>query len=809
MKITQNSCGLGILVSILVLLCICGFADGKAAMSWSLIFGGNGDDWGSAKVDSAGNIYVYGDTDSTNLPVTATAFDRVFNGGRDCFVAKYNSAKTLLWCTYIGGSKTEECDDFYVNADGTSYMLITSDSTDFPSAARTGTTEDVIIIKLDQNGRAILAAKRIGGTNWDDAVAMYVNAAKNEIYICGDTYSTNFPTTTGAYDRVAPTANKAFVIKLDSTFKTIYSTLLGGKGYTYCAGMAGLSDGTVVIGGTTAAASFPTTAGAYDRTLGGLTDGFVTKLNASGTGLVFSTFLGSSDYDNAYGISLAPDGSVYLCGQTSGADFPIIAGAYDSTFAGGAYVDDGDAFLAIISPTGAALTRSTFIGGAAGDELCKNMTRSAQGIFFAGNTYSSNFPVSFDAADPTYNGDGSDSDGVMGLMDLSLGKLLYSSYIGSLNIDSCLLVRTGEVLTVAGQISDVPNFQIRFGSYHGANDIYVAAFTNNAWVQPKISGYVKTSGGTVMAGVVVKTSTGGFTATTNAAGLYTLAVTPGYTGSVLASKSGYSFLPKSVAVTNILVNKTQNFTGYVMPTLSGYVKNSAGKAVANVVVAANSGGTSVKTNTAGYYAVRVPYQWTGKITCSGSNLTFVPASRSFSVLTASKTGQNFTAYSKPAITGRILTSGGTAIAGVVVTADNNGGTATTDSSGNFTLRVPYNWTGKIRPASTVHTFVPAYRAFTAVTAGKTAQNFTGYAKPTISGYVKNANGVALAGVTITGDASGGTTTTNSAGYYALRVPYNWTGKMTPKKTGYTFTPVYKAYSKVIVSKTSQNYVSKP
>jgi len=794
----------------LVLLCICGFADAKAAMSWSLIFGGNGDDWGSAKIDSAGNIYIFGDTDSTNLPVTANAFDRVFNGERDCFVAKYNSAKTLLWCTYIGGSKTEECDDFYINADGTSYMLITSDSPDFPSAPRTGTTEDAIIIKLDQNGRTILAAKRIGGSNWDDPVAMYVNAAKNEIFICGDTYSSNFPTTTGAYDRTAPTANKEFVVKLDSTFKTIYSTLLGGNGYTYCAGIAGFADGTVVIGGTTAAASFPTTAGAYDRTMGGLTDGFITKLNASGTGLVFSTFLGSSDFDNAYGISIAPDGSIYLCGQTSGADFPITAGAYDPNFSAGAYVDDGDAFLAIISPTGAALTRSTFLGGAAGDDMCKNMRRASQGIFFAGNTYSNNFPVTLDAADPTYNGDGSDSDGVLGLMDFSLGKLIYSSYIGSANIDSCLLVGTGEVLTVAGQISDVPNFQIKFGSYHGANDIFVAAFTNYSWVQPKISGYVKTSGGTALAGVVVKTSTGGFTATTNASGFYNLAVTSGYTGSILASKSGFTFFPKTVAITHILANKTQNFTGYVMPTISGYVKNSSGVPMANnVVVTADNGGTSVKTNTTGYYAVRVPYQWTGKITCSGSNLSFVPASRAFSLVITSKTGQNFTAYAKPAITGRILNSAGKAIAGIVLTADNNGGTAITDAYGNYTLRVPYNWTGKLRPASTLYTFVPAYRAFTAVTASKTLQNFTGYTKPVISGYIKNAKGVALAGVTITGDTGGGATTTNSAGYYALRVPYNWTGKMTPTKTGYTFTPVYKAYSKVIVSQTNQNYVSKP
>ncbi|OHB56863.1 MAG: hypothetical protein A2Y07_10835 [Planctomycetes bacterium GWF2_50_10] len=158
------------------------------------------------------------------------------------------------------------------------------------------------------------------------------------------------------------------------------------------------------------------------------------------------------------------------------------------------------------------------------------------------------------------------------------------------------------------------------------------------------------------------------------------------------------------------------------------------------------------------------------------------------------------------LTGYVKTSGGSALSGVTVTVS-GGLKTTTNTSGYYVLKVPYKWTGKITPTKTGYSFVPSYLSYTGVTASRSSQNFIAYVRPTISGYVKSPNGTALSGVTITASSGGGTTTTNTSGYYALKVPYKWTGKITPTKTGRTFTPTSRSYTAVISSKTSQNFSS--
>jgi len=158
------------------------------------------------------------------------------------------------------------------------------------------------------------------------------------------------------------------------------------------------------------------------------------------------------------------------------------------------------------------------------------------------------------------------------------------------------------------------------------------------------------------------------------------------------------------------------------------------------------------------------------------------------------------------LTGYVKTSGGSAVPGVTVTVS-GGPKTTTNTSGYYALKVPYNWTGRITPTKTGYSFVPAYLSYTSITASKTSQNFTAYIRPTISGCIKSTNGTVLSGVTITASSGGGVTTTNTSGYYALKVPYNWTGKITPTKTGRTFTPTSRSYTAVTASKTSQNFSS--
>jgi Tol biopolymer transport system component len=326
-------------------------------------------------------------------------------------------------------------------------------------------------------------------------------------------------------------------------------------------------------------------------------------------------------------------------------------------------------------------------------------------------------------------------------------------------------------------------------------------------IGPVISGYVKSSGGTPLAGVTIITIPDAGTTTTNTSGYYALRVPPNWSGKIEPKKTNYTFVPASRTYTNVTSSKSsQNCTGYVNLTISGYVKTSGGTAISGVTITASNSGGTTTTSSTGYYALRVPYNWSGKITPTKTGYSFVPSSRSYTAVTASKSSQNYTAYVRPTISGYVKTSGGTAISGVTITASNSGGTTTTNSTGYYALRVPYNWTGSIMPTKTGYSFVPSSRPYTAVTTSKSLQNYTAYVRPTISGYVKTSGGTAISGVTITASNSGGTTTTSSTGYYALRVPYNWTGSVTPTKTGYSFVPSSRPYTApVTASKSSQNY----
>ena len=249
-----------------------------------------------------------------------------------------------------------------------------------------------------------------------------------------------------------------------------------------------------------------------------------------------------------------------------------------------------------------------------------------------------------------------------------------------------------------------------------------------------------------------------------------------------------------------------SFTSQQLYTISGYVKTKGQTAVANVTVTFSNNGGTTKTDTRGYYALKVPSGWSGRVTPTRTNSTFVPSYKSYTAVKNTISGQNFTWYANPIISGYIKTAGGSAIAGVVVTANNNGGTSTTNTKGYYSLRVPYNWKGTVRASKSYYSWSPGSRTYTTgVTKSKTSQNFTGYAWARISGYVKTSTGTAISGVTISVSNLKGTVTTSSTGYYALRVPYKWSGTIRARKSYYTCLPSGRSYTSVTSSKTGQNF----
>ncbi len=217
--------------------------------------------------------------------------------------------------------------------------------------------------------------------------------------------------------------------KLDASGAALgYSSYLGGsEGDDNGLGIALDGAGSAYLTGATGSEDFPTTAGAFDTTYNGGYDGFVTKLDASGAALGYSSYLGGGSFDSGYGIALDGAGSAYLTGETRSRDFPTTAGAFDTSFNGVVT----DAFVTKLDASGAALGYSSYLGGSdtesGGDSGNGIALDGAGNAYLTGETYSADFPTTAGAFDTTFNGD---YDAFVTKLDASGAALGYSTFLG-------------------------------------------------------------------------------------------------------------------------------------------------------------------------------------------------------------------------------------------------------------------------------------------------------------------------------------------------------------------------------------------
>jgi hypothetical protein len=305
------------------------------ALVYSTYLGGSGYDEGHGiAVDSSGNAYVTGYTQSSDFP-TASALQPAFGGNYDAFVTKLNAAgSALVYSTYLGGSAADGGNGIAVDSSGNAYVTGYTASSDFPTASALqpalAAYEDAFVAKLNAAGSSLVYSTYLGGSGEDYRNGIAVDSSGNA-YVAGDTTSSNFPTASalqptlgGFYD--------AFVAKLNAAGSAlVYSTYLGGSAddYSY-GGIAVDSSGNAYVTGLTASSDFPTV-GALQPALAAYEDAFVTKLNAAGSALIYSSYLGGSDYDGGNGIAVDSSGNTYVAGYTFSSDFPTTPGAYDTT----------------------------------------------------------------------------------------------------------------------------------------------------------------------------------------------------------------------------------------------------------------------------------------------------------------------------------------------------------------------------------------------------------------------------------------------------------------------------------------------
>ena len=301
-----------------------------SALVFSSYLGGSGpDNANGVAVDQQGNIYIAGETASTNFPLF-NPFQKLLAGGEDAFISKFSGIGVLLYSTYLGGG-----------AD-------------------------------------------------DRATAIAVDASGN-VYVTGSTYSSNFPMISACQSTLGG-GQDAFVAKIGTTGSSlIYSTYLGGSGGTVGAPEAGNGIAVDLLGfayvvGTTSSSNFPTS-NPIQSFLSGSQDAFVLKLSPSGNSLVYSTYLGGSSIDIGTAITIDGAGRAYVAGYTASTDFPL-ANAVQSSNAGGY-----DAFVVSLNSLGSAVEAGTYLGGSGADSAYAIALDSSGAIYVAGQTLSSNFKI--------------------------------------------------------------------------------------------------------------------------------------------------------------------------------------------------------------------------------------------------------------------------------------------------------------------------------------------------------------------------------------------------------------------------------
>lgn len=430
------------------------------ALVYATYLGGSGDDAGqSIAVDSADDAYVTGFTYSSNFPTTANAFQAAASGNG--FVTVLNSTGSgLIYSTYLPGvgwdiPEGAVTDAIAVDSSGNAYVtgpagpnFVTTAGAFQPAYPGTrnnyylGGTTVAFLAKIDpqlSGSSSLVYATFLGGSGGstptigapvgDAGTGIAVDGSGNA-YLTGFTWSTNFPTTPGAFQQANSGGEDMFIAKLNPSLNgsvsLAYSTYLGGKGndgYVSCnpyyqtynsqggPGIAVDGSGDVYVTGTTESSNFPTTKGAFDTRYQGSGDAFVTKLNAEGTGLVYSTYLGGKNLDGGSSIAVDSSGNAYVTGWTLSTNFPTY-NPIQSQKASGTDSNgktNSDVFVTTLNATGSGLLFSTYLGGSGDDYGFGLALDSAKNVYVTGQANAfqagaNNFPTTPGAYDTTTGG---------------------------------------------------------------------------------------------------------------------------------------------------------------------------------------------------------------------------------------------------------------------------------------------------------------------------------------------------------------------------------------------------------------------
>jgi hypothetical protein len=380
-----------------------------SALVYSTYLGGAGDDRGyGIAVNADGYAFVTGSTSSTDFPTTLDGYDTTHNDLTDVFVTRLTVAGNhLFYSTFVGGWSTDEGHAIAVDSGENAYVTGKTASPNFPATGGAfdqthGGGDDVFVLKVNDSGEDLSYCTFMGWSADEEGNGIAVDDA-GCAYITGKTTSTFFPVTASGYDLSYNMGGDMFVSKLNSIGSGLhYSTFVGGSSEDYGKDIALDSSGNACVVGASYSINYPTAGSRYDNSPNGNLDVVVTKLNSSGTSLLYSTYLGGSASDWGEGIAIDQYGNAYITGYTFSANFPTTPGAYSDTRSGAAY----DVILSCLSTSSSHLIFSTYLGGEYEDEGKAIAIDKGRCIYITGHTSSSDFPTTPGAYDRTFQGSG-------------------------------------------------------------------------------------------------------------------------------------------------------------------------------------------------------------------------------------------------------------------------------------------------------------------------------------------------------------------------------------------------------------------
>lgn len=446
----------------------------------TLIGGERADSVASVKIDREGFVWVAGTITDGNIPASGDAYSGEYKGGgSDLFVAKIDpraeGAASLVYFTYIGGKGADTVADMALDEFGNVYLTGVTASPDFPLGGfayqtaplgvmvdefgiTSGTIREAFVIKLQPSMGGELSltySSYLGGSASDEGRGIAVDAA-GMIYIVGTTSSEDFPVTASASQAVKWGPADAFMAKIDpfapeASASLAYSTYYGGNSYEDGRSIAVISEGVVCITGSTMSTELPWAGNPYQLESAGNGDVFIAKMDTTQSGeasLPYASYFGGSGLDEARKIVIDPQGKVVIAGVTLSQDLPATFGAFRDVPPGG----DGDGFvirLDLDAPRETALLYGTYLGGSGGDVINDVAVDSAGALWVTGYTLSPDFPTTSDAVSPSYPWGLNVFATRIDPQRFGDSALLYSTYLGQINIHVGYAIAVGADGTVA------------------------------------------------------------------------------------------------------------------------------------------------------------------------------------------------------------------------------------------------------------------------------------------------------------------------------------------------------------------------